>query len=71
MATPSVLYPTPSEQHAPMALSADEILFLRACDPHWFHLDPEKVSTILSSAYKLLAELIPEHGADRPASAPA
>jgi hypothetical protein len=47
-----------------MDLSPDEIRFLQACDPLWFDLDPETISTILSAAYRLLSELRPACDAD-------
>jgi hypothetical protein len=71
MATLSISYPPPLERHAIMGLSPDEIRFLQACDPYWFDRDPEEISTILSAAYKLLSELVPEYGADRRADASA
>jgi hypothetical protein len=45
-------------------LSPDEVRFLEACDPCWFNLDRETVSTVISAAYKLLAELLTEPDAD-------
>jgi hypothetical protein len=47
-----------------MGLSTDEVRFLEACDPCWFNLDRETVSTAISAAYKLLAELLAEPDAD-------
>jgi hypothetical protein len=64
MAKISVLSPTRLERNAMMDLSLDETRFLEACDPCWFDLDLEKVSTILSAAYNLLSELVPERDAD-------
>ena len=55
----AILHPTRLERNAMMDLSPDEIRFLRACDPLWFDLDPETISTILSAAYRLLSELVP------------
>jgi hypothetical protein len=60
----SMLHPIRLERNAMMDLSPDEIRFLRACDPLWFDLDPETISTILSSAYRLLSELAPACDAD-------
>jgi hypothetical protein len=64
MAKLFVLRPAPLEGNAMMDLSPDEIRFLEVCDPRWFELDREKVSTIVSAAYKLLSELLPERDAD-------
>jgi hypothetical protein len=63
MAKLSMLHPTRREQNATADLSPDEIRFLQVCDPCWFDLDHEKVSTILSAAYRLLSELLPERDA--------
>jgi hypothetical protein len=59
-----VLRPAPLEGNAMMDLSPDEIRFLEVCDPCWFDLDREKISTIVSAAYKLLSDLLPERDAD-------
>jgi hypothetical protein len=64
MAKLLALHPTRQERNATIDLSPDEILFLQACDPRWFDLDREKVSTILSAAYRLLTELLPERDTD-------
>jgi hypothetical protein len=64
MAKVSMLHPTRLERNAMMDLSPDEIQFLQTCDPLWFDLDPEKISTILSAAYGLLSELLQECDAD-------
>jgi hypothetical protein len=58
------LLPTRLGGNALMDLSPDEIRFLEVCDPRWFDLDREKVATILSAAYKLVSELMPERDAD-------
>jgi hypothetical protein len=64
MARLSVLRPARLERNATMGLSPDEVRFLEACDPCWFNLDRETVSTVISAAYKLLAELLAEPDAD-------
>lgn len=64
MATISVLRPARLERNATMGLSPDEVRFLEVCDPSWFNLDRETVSTIISAAYKLLAELLAEPDAE-------
>jgi hypothetical protein len=64
MAKLLMLLPTRLGGNALMDLSPDEIRFLEVCDPRWFDLDREKVATILSAAYKLVSELMPERDAD-------
>jgi hypothetical protein len=64
MAKLSVLRPARLERNATMGLSPDEVRFLEMCDPCWFNLDRDTVSTVISAAYKLLAELLAEPDAD-------
>jgi hypothetical protein len=64
MAKLLVLRPAALEGNAMIDLSPDEIRFLELCDPCWFDLDREKVSTIVSAAYKLLSDLLSERDAD-------